>query len=211
MSGPRFALWYLGVGERRGQELESGKRSILATFWETIFQTLFLWPSYYVIQTRHVRWVTDPSLDQNLKVSVVVVNAFCFIYISLALHQVGGLRSEFMKARARRICRKMEAAWVWEDYATARDLAAQLLRVSRETWMLGGSPAARFYQALSLYVMSTDTERCAAERQRLLLESRRIAEDSGYLANDIVARNDLIPDHRQSSRLRTNTRPGSLG
>jgi hypothetical protein len=96
----------------------------------------------------------DPAVDHQLKLAALVVNAAGFIYIFLALHQPGGLRTVVVRTRCRRLYRRMEGAWLWDDRRAARDAARQVLDLSREVWACYGSAEARFLSGLSLYVLT---------------------------------------------------------
>ena len=157
---------------------------VIGPIWETlIFQgILFGIPLSFVRRSWNVVWLPDPEFDRLLKWSIIIISGLISNFIFMTYHRPGHFGTLFVEIRARRLLKKMEAAWLWERFEVAKNYASELLPLAEEWWIREGSDYSRFLQALSLYVLSSGKETAVRHKQKMKI----ILSEVGIYSNDIL-------------------------
>lgn len=116
-----------------------------------------------------------PIANQWLFLSLWLVAFFLWTsfltYVFAIFHQPGHFFTEFKLYSAKKLLRKMEAAWLWQNYPQAQRLAAELLALANELWELSGSEYSNFLRYLSLYVLCHKSVSISpSDNKRLLMQ-----------------------------------------
>jgi len=157
---------------------------IIGPIWETIvFQgILFGIPLSIVRKSWDIAWLPDPQFDRLLKWVIIILSALISNFIFVTFHRPGHFGTLFMEVSAKRLLKKMERAWLWENYEVARNCASELLPVAEEWWVREGWDYPQFLQALSLHVLSRGNGITPQQRQRM----ERILSEIKIFPNDIL-------------------------
>ena len=181
-----FLMSYLGLTNR-----ELSHRAVhifLGVAWEelvffglpiTIFEAIVV-----------ILWRAFPIANQWLFVSLWLVAFFLWTsfltYVFAIFHQPGHFFTEFKLYTAKKILRKMEAAWLWQNYPQAQRLAAGLLVLANQLWELSGSEYSNFLRYLSLYVLCYQNASISStDNKRLLMQ--RLEDTVKLYPNEILS------------------------
>jgi len=180
-------LSYLGLS--RECEFPAFVRDIIiGPVWESIiFQGVMIGiPLSLVRKSWHVPWVQDPIFDRLIKSAIVIGSIALSGFIFITFHRPGHFETMLLELRAKRILRRMEAAWLWGKHEAAVKNAHDLLLIAEELWIREGSDFSRFLQGLSLYVICNDKRRLSISERNQRVRMEQILSEVRIWTNDIL-------------------------